>query len=51
MDINDDVVLELINKFIVSKRLTKIEILHIVKLVSISKNIRELEENFTWEYY
>ena len=49
MNVNDDSVLEIINNLIASDRLNKIQILQIVKLVSISKDINELKENIQWE--
>ena len=49
MDINEDVVLAALNKFIVTNRLNKIQILGLVELVSISKDIYDLEDNLYWE--
>ena len=49
MNINDESVLELINNLIASYRLDKKQILHLVKLVSISNSIKELEDNMKWE--
>ena len=49
MNLNDDSVLEMINKFIVSDRLNKNQILQVVKLASISKNIKDLKDNMKWE--
>ena len=49
MNINDDSVLELLNKLIVIDRLNKSQILHMVNLVSISKDICDLKENLQWE--
>ena len=49
MDINDQVVIDMINDFIVSERLEKLQILQIVHLVSISENINELKDNMEWE--
>ena len=48
MDINEDV-LAALNKFIVTNRLNKIQILNLVELVSISKDIYDLKENLYWE--
>ena len=49
MNINDESVLELINNLIALYRLDKKQILHLVKLVSISNSIKELEDNMKWE--
>ena len=49
MNINDDSVLELLNKFIVVDRLNKSQILNMVKLVSISDDMWDLKDNLQWE--
>ena len=49
MNIKDKHVLEMLNKLIVINRFNKIQILQIVKLVSISKDFDELIENMNWE--
>ena len=49
MNINDSSVLKVINNLIASDRLNKNQILQLVKLVSISKNIEELKDNMNWE--
>ncbi len=49
MDINEDIVLDSLNKFIVTNRLNKFQILRLVELVSISKDIYDLEDNLYWE--
>tara|TARA_Y100000766_G_scaffold177124_1_gene152084 strand:- start:329 stop:496 length:168 start_codon:yes stop_codon:yes gene_type:complete len=49
MNIKDDSVLELLNKFIVIDRLNKSQILNMVKLVSISNDIFDLKDNLQWE--
>ena len=49
MNINDASVLKVINNLIASDRLNKNQILQLVKLVSISKNIEELKDNMNWE--
>ena len=49
MNVNDESVLELINKLIAASRLNKNQILQLVKLASVSNNINELEENMKWE--
>lgn len=51
MDINDTNVLLNINKLIAIKRLNKKQILHIVKIATISNDIDELEDNLKWESY
>jgi hypothetical protein len=49
MNINDKSVLDMLNKFIAIDRLNKIEILQMVKLVSLSNDINELKDNLDWE--
>ena len=49
MNVNDESVLEMINRLIATDRLNKNQILQLVKLASISNNINELEENMKWE--
>ena len=49
MNINDKSVLELLNKFIIANRLNKSEIIHMVKLASISSDIKDLKYNLKWE--
>ena len=49
MNIYDSSVLKVINNLIASDRLNKNQILQLVKLVSISKNIEELKDNMNWE--
>lgn len=49
MNINDNSVLHALNKFIVTERLNRNQILQMVKLVSISNDINDLRENFKWE--
>ena len=49
MNINDESVLELINKIIATNRLNKKQILQIVNLATISNNVNELEEYMKWE--
>ena len=49
MNINDKSVLEMLNKLIVIKRLTKSQVLQMVNLVSISNNIDDLKDNLKWE--
>ena len=49
MNINDESVLEMINKLIVINRLNKSQILEMVNLVSISNDIHDLKDNLKWE--
>ena len=49
MNINDKTVLEMLNKLIAIDRLSKTQILHMVKLVSLSNDINDLKENLKWE--
>ena len=49
MNINDESVLEMLNKFIALDRLNKIEILQMVNLVSLSNDINDLRDNLKWE--
>ena len=49
MNINDESVLEMLNKLIVIKRLNKSHILQMVNLVSISNDINDLKDNLKWE--
>ena len=49
MNVNDESVLEMINRLIATDRLNKQQILQLVNLASISNNINELEENMKWE--
>ena len=51
MNINDNYVLDMLNKLIISERLNKSEILQMVSLVSISDDIRDLKENIKWETF
>ena len=51
MNVNDSAVLEMINRLITIDRLNKKQILQLVNLASISKNINELEENMEWETF
>ena len=51
MNINDNDVLDMLNKFIISERLNKSEILQMVTLVSISDDIGDLKENLKWEIF
>ena len=49
MNINDSSVIDMLNNFIAVRRLTKIEILHMIKLASVSKDINDLKDNLIWE--
>ena len=49
MNVNDNYVLDMLNKLIVSRRLNKSEILQMVTLVSLSNDIRDLTDNLKWE--
>ena len=49
MNIKDKYVLDSLNKFIVTERLNKYQVLHMVKLVSISNDMNDLKENIRWE--
>ena len=49
MNINDESVLEMLNKFIAINRLNKTQILQMVNLVSISNDISYLKDNLKWE--
>ena len=49
MNINDKSILEILNRQIVIDRLNKNQILHMVSLVSLSKDVNELKDNLTWE--
>ena len=49
MNINDKSVLEILNKNIAIDRLNKVQILQMVSLVSISRDIDDLKDNLKWE--
>ena len=49
MNINDKSVLEILNKNIAIDRLNKVQILQMVNLVSISRDIDDLKDNLKWE--
>ena len=49
MNINDEYVLDMLNKLIAIDRLNKIQILQMVNLVSLSNDINELKDNLKWE--
>tara|TARA_Y100000991_G_C21749508_1_gene254024 strand:- start:110 stop:277 length:168 start_codon:yes stop_codon:yes gene_type:complete len=49
MNINDKSVLELLNNLIAIDRLSKSQTLQMVKLVSLSHDIKDLKDNLKWE--
>ena len=49
MNINDKYVLEMLNKLIAVDRLNKIQILQMVNLAPLSKDIKDLKDNLKWE--
>ena len=49
MNINDESVLENLNKLIAINRLTNRQILQMVNLVSLSIDINDLKDNLKWE--
>ena len=51
MNINDETVLEMLNKLIAVERLNKSQILHMVNLVSLSNDINDLKDNLKWESF
>ena len=51
MNVNDESVLEMINRLIAIDRLNKNQVLQLVNLVSISNSIKELKENMKWENF
>ena len=51
MNINDKSDLEMLNKLIAIDRLNKSQILHMVNLVSVSIDIKDLKDNLKWESY
>ena len=51
MNLADPKILEMINRIIASDRLNKRQILQVVNLASISKNINDLKDNMKWEYF
>ena len=49
MNINDESILEILNRYIASDRLNKSQILQMVNLVSLSNDINDLKDNLRWE--
>ena len=51
MNINDESILEILNKHIAIDRLSKSQILHMINLVSLSNDLNDLKDNLKWENY
>ena len=51
MNISDKFVLKMLNNLIVTERLNKTQILHMVNLVSLSNDINDLRDNLKWESF
>ena len=49
MNINDISVLDKLNEMIATNRLNKVQILKMVNLVSLSKDMNDLKDNLKWE--
>ena len=49
MNINDEYILEILNRHIAIDRLNKIQILKMINLVSLSNDINDLKDNLRWE--
>ena len=49
MNINDKSILDILNKYIATDRMSKRQILQMVNLVSLSKDINDLKDNLRWE--
>ena len=49
MNVNDDHILDMLNKLIITDRLNKSQILKVIKLVSISNDLIDLRDNLNWE--
>ena len=49
MNINDESILEIINRHIAIDRLNKNQILQMINLVSLSDDINDLKDNLRWE--
>ena len=49
MNLNDDHILDMVNKLIITDRLNKSQILKVIKLVSISNDLIDLRDNLNWE--
>ena len=51
MNINDESVLEKLNKLIAIDRLNKSQVLQMVNLASLSIDINDLKDNLKWESF
>ena len=51
MNINDESILEILNRHIAIDRLNKSQILQMVNLVSLSNDINDLKDNLRWESF
>ncbi len=51
MNISDKFVLKMLNNLIITERLNKTQILHMVNLVSLSNDINDLRDNLKWESF
>ena len=49
MNLNDNNVLDILNKIIMKERLNKNQILKLVNLTPISNDIKDLKENLLWD--
>ena len=49
MNVNDDHILDMLNKLIITDRLNKSQILKVIKLVAISNDLNDLRDNLNWE--
>tara|TARA_A100001234_G_C12460276_1_gene314894 strand:+ start:186 stop:353 length:168 start_codon:yes stop_codon:yes gene_type:complete len=49
MNINDESILEILNRYIAIDRLSKNQILQMINLVSLSNDINDLKDNLKWE--
>ena len=49
MNINDETILEVLNRHIAIDRLNKSQILQMVNLVYLSDDINDLKDNLRWE--
>ena len=50
MNLNDDHILDMVNKLIITDRLNKSQILKVIKLVSISNDLIDLRDNLIWRH-
>ena len=49
MNINDESILEILNRYIAIDRLNNSQILQMVNLASLSNDINDLKDNLRWE--